>query len=125
MKAISLLWVFVLAKVLVLVHRDVPLSLYTPWAYLWQDVVVAFLFAALDGSTRRKRPWIGWSAYALIVLYVAVNVPIACTLATPLTWPMLRAARGPSATPSRTTPRPPTPSAWRRSWRQPPRCRRR
>jgi hypothetical protein len=30
-----------------------------------------------------------------VALYTAVNVPVACTLATPLTWPLLQAARGP------------------------------
>jgi glucan phosphoethanolaminetransferase (alkaline phosphatase superfamily) len=94
MKATSLLCVFVLAKVLVLAPREIPLSLWTPWAYLWQDTVVVLLFAALDRATRRKQPWVGWVVYSLLVLYVAVNVPVACTLATPLTWPMLRAARG-------------------------------
>src|SRR5436190_17724495 len=97
MKATSLMGVFVLAKALVLAHRDVPLSPWAPWAYLWQDVVVALLFAALDGATRKRCPWVGRAAYALVVLYVAVNVPVACTLATPLTWPLLRAARGPLA----------------------------
>ena len=51
MKAISLLGVFVLAKVLVLAGRDVPLSPWTPWAYLWQDVLVALLFAAFEHAT--------------------------------------------------------------------------
>lgn len=93
MRATSLLGVFVLAKLLVLGSRDIPLSLWTPWAYLWQDVLVALLFAGFCHMTRRW-PWVGWSAYALLVLYAAVNVPVACTLATPLTWPLLRAARG-------------------------------
>jgi arylsulfatase A-like enzyme len=97
MKAISLMGVFVLAKALVLAHRDVPASPWALWAYLWQDAAAAFLFAALDAATRRRWPRVGWSAYGLIVLYVAVNVPVACALATPLTWPLLRAARGPLA----------------------------
>jgi phosphoglycerol transferase MdoB-like AlkP superfamily enzyme len=96
MKATSLLGVFILAKLLVLAGRDIPLSLWTPWAYIWQDVLVALLFAALDYGTRR-RPWIGWSCYTLLVLYTAINVPVACTLSTPLTWPLLRAAAGPLA----------------------------
>ena len=95
MRAASLLGVFVLAKLLVLAGRDIPLSLWAPWAYLWQDVFVALLFAALDYAVRRA--WVGWAAYALLVLYTAVNVPVACTLSTPLTWPLLRAARGPLA----------------------------
>src|SRR4051812_14856262 len=93
MKATSLLGVFILAKLLILAGRDIPLSPWTPWAYLWQDVLVALVFAALDLLTRR-RSWVGWSVYALLALYAAVNVPVACTLATPLTWPLLRATRG-------------------------------
>jgi phosphoglycerol transferase MdoB-like AlkP superfamily enzyme len=93
MKATSLLGVFVLAKLLVLAGRDIPLSPWTPWAYLWQDVLVVLLFAGFCHLTRR-RPWAGWGVYALLVSYVALNVPVACTLATPLTWPMLRATRG-------------------------------
>jgi glucan phosphoethanolaminetransferase (alkaline phosphatase superfamily) len=93
MKAVSLLSVFVLAKVLVLWGRDVPLSAWTPLAYFWQDVLVALLFAAFDFAARR-RPWAGWGLYALLALYAAVNVPVACTLSTPLTWPLLHATSG-------------------------------
>src|SRR4051812_40585417 len=96
MRAVSLLGVFVLAKLLVLAGRDISLSPWTPWAYLWQDVLVALLFAVLDYAVRRRLA-VGWAVYALLVLYTAVNVPVACTLSTPLTWPLLRAARGPLA----------------------------
>ena len=34
-----------------------------------------------------------WSA----AIYAAINIPVAAVLSTPLTWPMLRAARGPLA----------------------------
>ncbi len=94
MKATSLLGVFIMAKLLVLAGRDIQLSPWTPWAYVWQDVLVALFFALLEWSTRR-RPWIGWAVYTVLVLYTAINVPVACTLTTPLTWPLLRAARGP------------------------------
>ncbi len=93
MKAIGLLGVFVLAKLLSLACRDIQLSVWTPWAYVWQDVLVVLVFAVIDFATRRWR-WVGWSLYTLIVLYTAINVPVVCTLATPLTWPLLRAARG-------------------------------
>jgi hypothetical protein len=93
MRAVSLLGVFVLAKVLVLAGRPVPLSAWALPAYLWQDVLAALVFAAADALLRR-RPWAGWALYAAAALYAAVNVPVARTLSTPLTWPMLRAARG-------------------------------
>lgn len=92
MKAASLLAVFVLAKILVLSGRDIPVSAATPLVYLWQDLLAVLLFAGLDFLVR-KRPGIGWSAYGLLVCYVAVNVPIACLLSTWLTWPLLSAAR--------------------------------
>jgi hypothetical protein len=93
MKATCLLAVFFVAKVLVLWGRDIPLSPWTLFAYLWQDILVTLLFAAADVALR-KRPWIGWSCYGLMASYAAVNVPIARLLSTPMTWPMLRATRG-------------------------------
>lgn len=93
MRAVSLLAVFVLAKILILAGRNVPYAAWTPLAYLWQDVLAVLLFAGLDLATRRH-PRVGSSIYAVVVLYVAVNVPVACVLSTPLTWPLLRAARG-------------------------------
>lgn len=93
MRAASLLGVFALYKALVLAGRDVPASAWAPLAYLWQDVLVALVFAAIDTAFRR-RAWVGKGLYALAVLYTAANVPVACLLSTPLTWPMLRATRG-------------------------------
>jgi glucan phosphoethanolaminetransferase (alkaline phosphatase superfamily) len=92
-KAICLLAVFVVAKILILAGRPMDLSVWTPVAYVWQDVLVVLIFAGMDFATR-KRPKIGWVIYGLLALYVAVNVPIACVLSTPLTWPLLRATRG-------------------------------
>jgi arylsulfatase A-like enzyme len=93
MRAASLFGVFVIAKVCVLAGRDLPFSGWMPVAYLWQDLLVAGLFAVVDCLLRRS--WAGWTAYSLIALYTAVNVPVARVLSTPLTWPLLRAARGP------------------------------
>jgi arylsulfatase A-like enzyme len=93
MMALSLFGVFVVARVLVLAGRPLPHSAWALPAFLWQDALAALCFVALELAARR-RPWPRWGAYGLIVFYVAVNVPIACLLSTPLTWPMLRAARG-------------------------------
>ena len=93
MKAVSLFGVFVMARLLVLAGRTVPHSAWALPAYLWQDALAALCFAALELAARRQ-PWLAWCAYVCVVSYVAVNVPIACLLSTPLTWPMLRAARG-------------------------------
>lgn len=93
MRAICLLAVLVIAHILSLAGRPVPLSAWTPIAYLWQDVLVALVFAGIDKLVRLKP--LSWTLYAAIVFYAAVNVPVALTLSSPLTWAMIRAARGP------------------------------
>jgi hypothetical protein len=90
MRALSLFLVFVLAKVLVLAGRDVPPSPWAPLAYFWQDALVALAYGGADWLLRR-RPWLAWGLYAAAAGYAALNVPLACVLSTPLTWPLLRA----------------------------------
>lgn len=92
MRAISLLAVFILAKILVLAGHPVPLSAWTLFAYFWQDVIAAAVFATLDAAIGRR--WFGWTLYAAAVGYVAINIPIARFLSSPLTWPMLKATGG-------------------------------
>jgi phosphoglycerol transferase MdoB-like AlkP superfamily enzyme len=92
-KPLSLLGVLVLAKAVVLWGRGLPWSAWAPLAYLWQDLLVVCLYAGVDVAARR-RPWASWAVYGLVVAYTAINVPVACLLSTPLTVPMLRAARG-------------------------------
>jgi len=93
MKAVSLFGVFVGAHLVMLAGHSVPISPWTPFAYFWQDALVALLFGALDHFL--KRPRMTWVLYAALVCYTALNVPIARTLSSPLTWAMMRAARGP------------------------------
>lgn len=93
MRAASLFAVLVLARLLTLAGSPIPLSVWTPIAYLWQDLLVALIFAALDALTGRRRA--GWIAYAVLVAYVAINVPITLVLSSPLTTTMMRAAGGP------------------------------
>src|SRR5262249_22413440 len=92
MRALCLFGVFVLAKIIILAGHHVPLAFWTPIAYFWQDLLAALLFAALDFAVRRQR--LRWTLYGAIVAYVAVNVAILRVLSSPLTWPMMRAARG-------------------------------
>ncbi len=95
MKALSLLGVFFLTRVLTLIGRDVPLSAWAPIAYLWQDVLVALLFAGVDRLVRRPR--VSWTIYIALTIYVAINLPLWRLLSSPMTWPMLHATRGPMA----------------------------
>jgi Phosphoglycerol transferase and related proteins, alkaline phosphatase superfamily len=93
--ALSLTAILILAKILWLLGRHVPFSFWLPAALLWQDVVVGLLFALL---VRRAgwRPYV-WLTYAALVVWIALNIPIARTLSSPLTVPMLRATGGPLA----------------------------
>jgi phosphoglycerol transferase MdoB-like AlkP superfamily enzyme len=93
LRTASLLCVLLLAKLATLVGAEVPLSVWTPFAYVWQDLVLVLLFAGLDALTRRWF-WVGWGVYGGVVLYTALNVGVARVLSTPLTWPMFRAADG-------------------------------
>ena len=81
------------AKAVTLFGEDVPLSVWAVAAYFWQDILIAGVYFIADAWVKRDR--IGWAAYAAIVLYVAVNVPVTRVLSTPLTWTMIRAAGGP------------------------------
>jgi hypothetical protein len=92
-RALSLFGVLLVAHLIGLQGRQLPLSAWSPIAFLWQDVLVALLFALVDAWIRRPR--VGWTLYAGLVAYTAINVPITRVLSTPLTLPMLRAARGP------------------------------
>ncbi len=95
MRAVCLFVVLVIAKTMTLAGRNLPLSPWSPFVFFWQDVLAAVIFLAVDMCVRRPAP--GWLLYGVAVAYVAVNVPVALVLGTPLTWTMMRAARGPLA----------------------------
>ncbi len=88
----SLAVVLLAAKALVLADRSLPASPWTPLVYLWQDLLAAGLFGVLELLFRRS---VGLRIlYAALSFLAAVNVPVERLLSTPITWPMLRAARG-------------------------------
>jgi phosphoglycerol transferase MdoB-like AlkP superfamily enzyme len=92
----SLLLVLVGARAAVVWGRDVPWDVWILPALLWQDVAVALVFAAVERAASGSR--IGTAAtralYWVLVVYAAINVPVARVLSTPVTWPMVRATRG-------------------------------
>lgn len=91
LRGACLLGAFLVARAAILAGRPLP---HSPWAvpaYVWQDVAAALLVALLIAAARPR--WVGWSIYGLAIAYVAINVPIARVLSSPLTWTMLRAAR--------------------------------
>ena len=95
LRGVCLLVVLLTARAVVVAGRSVTLSVWSPVAYLWQDMLVAALFVAVDARVRRPR--LAWTIYGALVLYVALNVPVTRVLSTPLTSTILRAARGPLA----------------------------
>ncbi len=92
MKAVALFCVFTLAKLAILIGHPIQLSGWTLIAYCWQDLLVALIFFLLDSLI--KRAWFSWTLYGFAVAYVAINVPIARVLSSPLTLPMIGAAGG-------------------------------
>jgi Sulfatase len=92
MRALSLLIVFVVAKLAVLAGHSIPLSAWTPLAYFWQDVLIALSFGALECLLPARLIRI---LYWILSVFVACNIPIGRAVSTPLTLAMLRAARGP------------------------------
>lgn len=96
MKAAGLFLVLALAKAAALWGHTVPLSWWSPIAYLWQDAAIALAFAAAE-PILSTRPRLLWTIYGVLTLYAAMTVPVAQVLSTPLTWAMWRAARGPLA----------------------------
>jgi hypothetical protein len=95
-KALALLGVFIIAKLVILTGRPVQFSIWTPIAYFWQDALVALAYSLIDLAIRRLwfGPWLLWLLYATAVSYAAINVAIARVLSSPLTWPMIGAAGG-------------------------------
>jgi hypothetical protein len=95
----SLLLVLVLAKLAMIWGHSPQLSGWSVAAYLWQDMMVALAFAAFDIGLRSvgAPARIVRAAYWATVFYTAINIPVARVVSTPLTRPMLRAARGPLA----------------------------
>src|SRR5204863_7302418 len=85
----------VVAKAMMLAGRDIVSTPWLPFAYFWQDVLVAVVFGACARFVRQ--PAAIWASYALLVSYVALNVPIALEVSAPLSWTMIRAAGAPLA----------------------------
>ena len=99
MKSASLFLVFVLAKAVIVWGHAAPPTGWSQVAYVWQDAMVALAFGAFEIAMRRNEATtrIVWAVYWAIVIYAAINIPVGRVVSTPLTRPMLRAARGPLA----------------------------
>jgi hypothetical protein len=99
MRSASLLLVFMAAKLAIVWGHTAPVTGWSLVAYEWQDALVALAFGAFDiglqkiGATAR----IAWAIYWAVAIYAAINIPVGRVVFTPLTRPMLRAARGPLA----------------------------
>ena len=90
--ATRLLLVLLAAKFLLLWGRPVPASGWTPIALLWQDAAIVLVAYGLERVV--KRTWASVTLYVVVALIVAANIPVMRVLSSPLTVPILRAARG-------------------------------
>jgi hypothetical protein len=75
MMALPLFGALVVARLLTIQGRDLEWTLATAPALLWEDAFVALLFAVTE-RVIRHRPTVR-ALYALLVAYVALNVPLA------------------------------------------------
>ena len=71
LRAACLFAVLVSAKALTLAGHHIPLSVWAPVAYLWQDVFVVSVFLVVDRGLRR--PALAWWLYAIVVAYAALS----------------------------------------------------
>jgi phosphoglycerol transferase MdoB-like AlkP superfamily enzyme len=105
MTSASLFLVFVLAKLVILWGHAAPVTGWSLLAYVWQDVAVALVFGVFEITLNLFKIKFGriggrrivWASYWAITIYTAINIPVGRAVSTPLTRPMLRAARGPLA----------------------------
>lgn len=92
---LALFLVLVGGKLAAMGGHGVPL---TPWsiiAFTWQEAVIVSTVGLLERATAGSRTrLVVVAAYWGLIACVAVNIPIGRALATPLTWPMLRATGG-------------------------------
>ena len=108
---LALLAVLLTAKAFALAGRHLPVTAWAAIAFFWHDGAVALAFACAEAAMRFCRTTPAATAnqppaatrrtvyglYAAAAAYVVVNVPVTRVLATPMTGPMWRAARGPLA----------------------------
>jgi arylsulfatase A-like enzyme len=91
--AISLFVICAAAKLPVLINRDLAFSWWLMPALFWQDAMVALVGAAILFPFR-KQQWVVWPAYAIAVVYLAINSVLMAVLSSPLTLAMARATGG-------------------------------
>jgi glucan phosphoethanolaminetransferase (alkaline phosphatase superfamily) len=88
---LSLFCVLAVAKVLMVIGRDLSPFPLTVIVFLWQDAVLAVAGGAVLALLACRWPAASWSCYGLLAFYAAMNVPLARALGTPLTWQMSQA----------------------------------
>jgi glucan phosphoethanolaminetransferase (alkaline phosphatase superfamily) len=90
---VSLFVVFVIAKIAALWDRQLAGGAWILGAYVWQDTAVALVFSLVCRWMPRPQ-WPARTVYAALVALTAIDVPVVRVLGSPLTVPMVRAARG-------------------------------
>jgi glucan phosphoethanolaminetransferase (alkaline phosphatase superfamily) len=93
MRVAGIAAVLLVFRIAALADHQLVWSVWSPIAYLWQDMATILLYAALDRALTAM-PRAAWSAYAVCVLYVAGGIPVTRIMSTPMTLTMWRAAGG-------------------------------
>jgi hypothetical protein len=70
--------------------HEIPWSAATIVALIWQDALMATILGLFASRWRKT----GWTLYALLSVHLAICLPLLILMATPLTKPLLLAARG-------------------------------
>jgi len=89
LKAAGLAAALLLAKAFAMAGHPWPQSASMLAAVFWQDAAVALVFAAIEVAAP---PAVSAALFAVALLLVAINVPVARALGAPMTWTMWRAA---------------------------------
>ncbi len=80
--------VLLLAKILAIGLQPIITSPVALVALTWQDAATALVAGVAAMLPPR---WLVWAIWSVFVVYVAINVPVARVLGSPLTWTMMRA----------------------------------
>ncbi len=92
---LALFVILVFGKLAAVAAHGIPMTAWSIPAFIWQEASIALAFGFIRRLARGALAHaITGAIYAGLIAYVAINIPIGRALATPLTWPMLRATRG-------------------------------
>ncbi|MEO8481375.1 MAG: sulfatase-like hydrolase/transferase [Acidobacteriota bacterium] len=88
----GVLLALLVGKFVIVTSIGLPFTAGNTLAFFWQDIATGAALALVFRVG--GPPWLAWTIFWLLIGYVALSVPITVVLGSPLTWTMIRAARG-------------------------------